>query len=204
MVASGLVTAWRLAICPTSRLPPSAKATMEGVVRDPSLLGITTASPCSITATQLLVVPRSMPMTLPNPLPSRTFARWPAGRSSHGHHGRPQQPSVVHPGPSVLADDRPRDRSGRRDRGERLVQRRVEDLAHRVLRLHAVPEERLLHLPEHHPHPVGERITGWRGGERPLQVVDGGEEILHHRSGRVPGGLLPLASHPLAEVLEVG
>ena len=67
---------------------------MEGVVRDPSLLGITTASPCSITATQLLVVPRSMPMTFPNPLPSRSFADgrgparppppWPAGAAVRG------------------------------------------------------------------------------------------------------------------------
>ncbi len=64
-VASGFVMAWRLAICPTRRSPPSVKATIDGVVRDPSLFGITTASPCSITATQLLVVPRSMPMTLP-------------------------------------------------------------------------------------------------------------------------------------------
>src|SRR6266446_3956311 len=63
-VASGLVIAWRLAICPTSRSPASVKPTIDGVVRLPSELGITTGSPPSITATQLLVVPRSMPMTL--------------------------------------------------------------------------------------------------------------------------------------------
>ena len=40
------------------------KATIEGVVRLPSLLGITTGSPPSITATHELVVPRSMPITL--------------------------------------------------------------------------------------------------------------------------------------------
>src|SRR5512137_2873990 len=202
MVASGLVTAWRLAICPTSRLPPSTKATMEGVVRDPSLLGITTASPCSITATQLLVVPRSMPMTLPNPLPSRPVARRHRGR--HHHHGRTEQPPAVHPGPPVLAHHRSRDRSRRGNGGERLVQRRIEDLAQRILRLHAVAEERLLHLAEHHPHPVGQRVARRRGSERPLQVVDGGEEILHHRTGSGPGRLLPLARHALAEVLEVG
>src|SRR5690606_19093334 len=50
--------------CPTSRSPPSVKPTMDGVVRLPSLLGITTGSPPSITETQLLVVPRSIPMTL--------------------------------------------------------------------------------------------------------------------------------------------
>src|SRR5262249_30014563 len=63
-VASGLVIACRLAICPTSRSPASVNPTIEGVVRLPSELGITTGSPPSITATQLLVVPRSMPMTL--------------------------------------------------------------------------------------------------------------------------------------------
>ena len=63
-VASGLVIAWRLAICPISRSPASVKPTIDGVVRLPSELGMTTGSPPSITATQLLVVPRSMPMTL--------------------------------------------------------------------------------------------------------------------------------------------
>src|SRR5438045_7182569 len=63
-VASGLVIAWRLAICPTSRSPASVNPTIEGVVRLPSELGMTTGSPPSITATQLLVVPRSIPMTL--------------------------------------------------------------------------------------------------------------------------------------------
>src|SRR4051812_15385765 len=62
-VFSGLVTACRLAIWPTSRSSESVNATIEGVVRAPSLLGITTGSPPSITETQLLVVPRSMPIT---------------------------------------------------------------------------------------------------------------------------------------------
>src|SRR3954453_4568767 len=64
-VASGLVIACRLAICPPSRSPDSVNATIDGVVRLPSELGITTGSPPSITATQELVVPRSIPMTLP-------------------------------------------------------------------------------------------------------------------------------------------
>ena len=63
-VASGLVMAWRLAIWPTSRSPASVKPTIDGVVRLPSEFGITTGSPPSMTATQLLVVPRSMPITL--------------------------------------------------------------------------------------------------------------------------------------------
>src|ERR1700723_3857395 len=64
MVLSGLVIACRFAICPTKRSPPSVKPTIDGVVREPSELGITTGSEPSITATQELVVPRSMPITL--------------------------------------------------------------------------------------------------------------------------------------------
>ena len=61
---SGLVMAWRLATWPTMRSPVLEKATTDGVVRLPSALGITTASPPSMTATQELVVPRSIPITL--------------------------------------------------------------------------------------------------------------------------------------------
>jgi len=64
MVRSGLVTACRLADRPTRRVPSFAKATTEGVVRPPVSLGMITHSPPSITATQELVVPRSMPMSL--------------------------------------------------------------------------------------------------------------------------------------------
>ena len=64
MVFLGLVTAWRLATWPTRRSPVLVKATTEGVVRLPSALGMTLGSPPSITATTLLVVPRSIPMIL--------------------------------------------------------------------------------------------------------------------------------------------
>ncbi len=64
-VRSGLVTAWRLAGWPTSRSPSSVKATIEGVVRAPSAFSMTFGVAPSMTATQELVVPRSMPMTLP-------------------------------------------------------------------------------------------------------------------------------------------
>ena len=64
IVFSGLVIAWRWAICPTSRSPLSVKATTDGVVRLPSELGMTTGSPPSMTATHELVVPRSIPITL--------------------------------------------------------------------------------------------------------------------------------------------
>src|SRR6266567_3105419 len=62
-VFSGFVTAWRLATWPTSRSPVLVIATTDGVVRAPSAFGITTGSPPSITATQLFVVPRSIPIT---------------------------------------------------------------------------------------------------------------------------------------------
>src|SRR5688572_16541987 len=59
----GLVRAWRLAIWPTRRSPLAVKPTMDGVVLAPSWLGITWGAPPSMTATQELVVPRSMPIT---------------------------------------------------------------------------------------------------------------------------------------------
>src|SRR5215469_9677675 len=64
MVFSGLVIAWRLATCPTSRSPVLVKATTDGVVRPPSSLATTLGSPPSITATHELVVPRSIPIIL--------------------------------------------------------------------------------------------------------------------------------------------
>src|SRR5256885_159422 len=65
MVFRGLVTACRRATTPTSRSPVLENATTDGVVRKPSALAITLGSPPSMTATHELVVPRSMPMTLP-------------------------------------------------------------------------------------------------------------------------------------------
>src|SRR6476661_1937605 len=64
MVRSGLVMAWRLATSPTRTSPFLAKATTDGVVRDPSALGMTTGSPASRTLTTELVVPRSIPTAL--------------------------------------------------------------------------------------------------------------------------------------------
>src|SRR4029079_14801307 len=64
IVRSGVVMAWRLATSPTRTSPFLAKATTDGVVRDPSELGMTTGSPASRTLTTELVVPRSMPTAL--------------------------------------------------------------------------------------------------------------------------------------------
>ena len=63
-VLVGLVTAWRLADWPTRRSPLSVKATMLGVVRAPSAFSMTRTSLPSRMATQELVVPRSIPITL--------------------------------------------------------------------------------------------------------------------------------------------
>ena len=61
IVRSALVTAWRLAISPTSTSPPLLNATTDGVVRPPSAFAMMVGSPPSRTATALFVVPRSMP-----------------------------------------------------------------------------------------------------------------------------------------------
>src|SRR5436190_8229985 len=65
MVFCGLVIACLLAGSPTLRSPFFKNATTEGVVRLPSSLAITTGSLPSITATQLLVVPKSIPIIFP-------------------------------------------------------------------------------------------------------------------------------------------
>src|SRR5438067_7526090 len=63
-VLAGFVTAWRFAACPTSRSPFLANATIDGVVRAPSLFSKTTGSPPSMTDIQEFVVPKSIPKTL--------------------------------------------------------------------------------------------------------------------------------------------
>src|SRR6202049_562704 len=63
-VFSGLVTAWRFADWPTRRSPDSVNATIDGVVRAPSLFSMTLAALPSMTATHEFVVPRSIPITL--------------------------------------------------------------------------------------------------------------------------------------------
>src|ERR1700684_4251445 len=53
--------ACRRASWPTRRSPWGVKATTEGVVRDPSVLGTTVGLPASVAAMTELVVPRSIP-----------------------------------------------------------------------------------------------------------------------------------------------
>ena len=79
MVLWGLVTAWRLADWPTRTSFSGVKATTEGVVRLPSLFSMTLGLPPSRTATQELVVPRSMPMIFPICLVSAQMIVWVRG-----------------------------------------------------------------------------------------------------------------------------
>src|SRR4051794_18274123 len=64
IVPFGFRIAWRRASWPTRRSPCSVNATTEGVVRDPSELGITTGWPPSTVAITEFVVPRSIPTAL--------------------------------------------------------------------------------------------------------------------------------------------
>lgn len=64
-VFSGLTTACRFADTPTSRSPPSVKATTDGVVLVPSAFSIILGCLPSMMATAELVVPKSIPMTAP-------------------------------------------------------------------------------------------------------------------------------------------
>src|SRR4051812_11128802 len=64
-VRCGFVTIWRLLAAPTTTSPSAFHDTIDGVVRPPSWLWMTVASPPSSTATQEFVVPRSIPMTRP-------------------------------------------------------------------------------------------------------------------------------------------
>lgn len=64
-VLAAFVTACLFAGIPTNRSLSAVNATTEGVVLEPSAFSITLGVFPSMTATQELVVPRSMPMTWP-------------------------------------------------------------------------------------------------------------------------------------------
>jgi hypothetical protein len=65
IVLSVFVTACLFAASPTRRSPFLVNATTLGVVMLPVLDGIITGLPFSTTDTQLFVVPKSIPITLP-------------------------------------------------------------------------------------------------------------------------------------------
>jgi hypothetical protein len=63
-VLVGLVIACLLATWPTSISPVLLTDTTDGVVREPSELGMTTGLPPSMVDTHEFVVPKSIPITL--------------------------------------------------------------------------------------------------------------------------------------------
>src|SRR5437899_1670741 len=145
----GLVRACRLAIWPTRRSPLAVKPTIDGVVRAPSWFGMTWGAPPSITATQELVVPRSMPITLPTPhlaalvaSPERAQAlsvdlhRSHARVLGHLHQRGAQEPVPVGIALAVHLDHRALREPRRRLVGQGLVALGVEGLAQRALHRH--------------------------------------------------------------------
>src|SRR5664279_1651156 len=139
-VFCGLVTACRFADWPTTTSLSLVKATMDGVVRSPSLFSSTRGLPLSMTATQELVVPRSIPITLLMlAAPEKTDSlddKWgmhqddsSARGLGHHHARRPQQAAVelvarLH----HLGDGAGRHRIGRLIH-DRFMQGRIENRA---------------------------------------------------------------------------
>src|SRR5438067_4063691 len=225
-VASGLVMACRLAICPTSRSPASVNPTIEGVVRLPSELGITTGSPPSMTATHELVVPRSMPMTLAmlggipaGILPQQMSPRRSNRRASsavsafrrrgasfgHNHRRGPDQAVVQLVTPGHLGDDG----VGRLVAfllHQRLVHGGVEGLAQRREAHHAVLRKRgfeqFLHQLDALDHLLEVVLLGVV--ERALEVVHHRQEILQESLGAELLRVLLLLQRALLEIFEFG
>src|SRR5215467_14530800 len=82
MVPFGFKIACRRASCPTRRSPASVNATTDGVVRDPSALGITVGFPASVAAITELVVPRSIPTATAMTTSHHRYLRPALGRGS--------------------------------------------------------------------------------------------------------------------------
>src|ERR687883_1751347 len=140
MVLAALVTAWRLAIWPTRRSPLSVKPTTVGVVRPPSLFGTICTAPPSSTATQQLVVPKSIPTTL-----AIIFYRS-LTRGDLDHRGA-QELVAEAVAPLHLLRDRVGRDFVRRLGGDGLVDVRVEEFADRRHDLDAETFEHAAELP---------------------------------------------------------
>src|SRR5260221_9652696 len=187
---------------------------MEGMVRPPSFVGMTWGLPPSMKAMQQFVVPRSIPMIWPNGPSLRSVlagrrrgsrARGPRGlRDDHLHHRRPEDPACVDIPLADLLDDRVGGEAGPRLRGDGLVEGRIERLAERLDRLHPHLPEALAELPpdERDALPEPRRLGGL--GERAVEVVEPGDDLPKDSRGGPEAILLPLALHPLPEVVEIG
>src|SRR5687768_7469625 len=106
------------------RSPSSVYATTLGVVRLPSAFGITFTSSPSITATQLLVVPRSMPTIRDLPIGGLLAvpgsARGTGGSGARDHHARRSDQPFAH---AIAALELADHRAGRMVGGIDLLQR---------------------------------------------------------------------------------
>ena len=98
IVFSGFITAWRLATVPIRRSPLSLNATTDGVVRPPSAFSSTSGSPPSNIATHELVVPRSIPIVLPNLISSLCLlpSVWPEYRDLQDIKGQVRKSKSVY------------------------------------------------------------------------------------------------------------
>src|SRR6266436_5976677 len=219
----GLVTAWRLAGWPTSTSPSLVKATIEGVVRSPSLFSITRGLPPSMMATHELVVPRSMPITFAMGLLRQTSlakgvwyrrSSWVRStaiqvhnrRLRDDHPRRPQQPAVELVARLYHPDHRVWLRGARFLRQHRLVARRIERLAQRLdhrdpellQRLGEQLQRGLLPLPQ----ALRVRLIGVLHGQ--LQAVHHGQQLGREFLQAIAVGGLDVALRALAHVVELG
>src|SRR4051794_38579443 len=191
MVRSTLVTAWFFADWPTRTSPFLAKATTDGVVREPSELAMTVGSPPSRTVTTELVVPRSIPTARAMELASLPCVPgwfsdvWESStRLARGPLNFPAQtngsPATCVPGPP--ASSRPDLRRGRRtcvvtDSGDHAAA--LEDVVHRP----APPDPRAMSGNE-----------GWRRAPHVAPLGRTAPRSLHRR--RRPSSRLPAPGDP--------
>ena len=87
---------------------------------------------------------------------------------------------------------------------EGLVALGIEGLAGGIVGGDAVAVEEAQKLAVDQLDPHAQRAFVAARLERPLEVVDGGDELAEDRRGRLEAGLLPVALDALPEVLEVG
>src|SRR6266571_5072998 len=212
----GLVRACRLAIWPTRRSPLAVKPTIDGVVRAPSWLGMTWGAPPSITATHEFVVPRSMPITLPTPhlahvdrprrfgtsIASVDLLR-PGGGRDLDQRGAQEPVAVRIP---FAVDLHHRAFGGARNGlvGERLMTLGIERPALGVVDRDALGFEDRQQLAPGQLDALAEGSVAALRLQRPVEVVENGDEGLEHRRHRLRSRALALALHALSEVLELG
>src|SRR5699024_7525690 len=191
------------------RSPSLEKATTEGVVRLPSALGMTTASPPSMTDTQELVVPRSIPIILDIIIPPKYMANMFLQRViyesvGHFYHGKPND--LIPAGKALLEHFHHRVLLGgvvlHMHHG--IVAVGVEGLAQSGNQLHTQATEGILKTLHGHLHALGVGLVGGLLLQSPLQVIVHRQEGGHGLGlGIGPGALLFLGG-ALAVVVVLG